>query len=179
MPEISASLFMGLCALAAAFEAVLLLARDRLLRHHQLQKIRDNIRDADAETENYRAQIKERRPELVSARAENNNVLRAIMEVQREAERLQRPQEVLVHIVGRRGGVAQYLFRASINKTLTEQADENQRLLWAGEHFVEAWARNDNFARHAAEQAFSAQLGYQIGAFRLVTPDQAQTSVES
>jgi hypothetical protein len=179
MSEFGVPLLFGLCALAAMFEAVLLLAKDRLLRRHQLQKIRDNLREAEAETEKFRVEIKEQRPKLISARADNNNVMREILEVQRETDRMQRPQEILVHIVGRRGGVAQHLFRAPINKALPEEADENQKLTWAREHFIEAWARNENLARRATEQAFSAQLGYQIGTFKLVTREQVQTSAES
>src|ERR1041385_1455328 len=163
MSEYGVPLLFGLCALAAMFEAVLLLAKDRLLRHDQLQKIRDNLFAAEAETEKIRAEIKERRPELASARADNNDVIRTILEIQREADRVQRPQELLLHTVGRRGGVAQHLFRAPINKVLSEDADDNQRLLWSREHLIEVWSRNESLARRAAEQAFSAQLGYQIG----------------
>ena len=166
LSDFDLALIAAFCAIAVMLEAVLLLVGDQLTRRQRIQKIRNAIQEAEAETERYRVRIRERQPELSLARSENNAALAAIKQLELDIQRVRTPREILVHKVGMRGSGPQQLFRAPIRKSLANDADANQRLIWRCDHYVDVWALNEKAAHESAEAAYNPRFGYQLGSFQ-------------
>jgi cell division protein FtsB len=157
-------ILLALMGLIAGLEVALYVFRGVLFRAHQAEKLERQIKEAQDELRQIQDKTHERQAEANAARDGADKALALLRQASRELADSQRPREVLVHRLGE-PGPGMPLFRASLHKMLPETPEENQRLVWSYESYVDVWATNPRFAYEIAARHFTAKAGYTVGSF--------------
>jgi len=156
-------ILLALFVIAVILEAVLFIAKDFLFGVHRAQSIEAQIKQTQKDVEEAAGRVRGKRKVLMGHYDECEKVVAAQAEIDKELAAMQRVRPVLVHPVGQASPAKR--FRAKLTKSLPENADSKQTLIWGFDNFVETWAETPQAARDAALRQFAPEAGYTLGEF--------------
>lgn len=153
---------------ALLVEVLNIFAKDFFGGGRAQEKIRESIRKTQSELRAADKKLDSMRATRRAVVMELENAASKLEELERSLRRPSDAPPVLIHTVGSSGSGSGTRYRATITKTLTEDADENQILLWKQNALVEAAAASPDEAREATRRQFPESHGYAIGPFTAV-----------
>ncbi len=153
---------------AAALEIVLLVAKGYLLGERRTKAIEAQIAEAQEGLKKTLPLIEERKKRLLEAYNESERVIADTEEVSKRAVAQRQIKPMLVHTAGQRAGDIRW--RARVYKTLPEEPERNQSLIWDFDNYVDVWTADRGDARAAALRQFPPEAGYTVEEFVLLAP---------
>jgi len=160
--------------LAVIVEVLNLFARDFFGGGRAQDAIKESIRKTQSELRAADKKLDSLRTSRRGVLTEFERAANKIEELEKQSRRAPDVPPALIHTLASASGFGTR-YRAKLTKTLPDDADENQLLLWKHEAFLEVTADGPDEALSAARRQFPEAHGYGIGPFAPVT----STSVES
>lgn len=149
--------------LALVVELLNLFGKDFFNGGRAQEQIRESIRRTQSELRAADKKLDSLRATRRSAVLELEQTVAKIEDMEKSLKRPSDLPPVLIHTVGGSGSGTRY--RASISKTLGDDADENQTILWKHPAFIEVTAAGPAEAQEATRRQFPDSHGYVIGPF--------------
>ena len=165
----------GVGGLALVVELLNIFGREFFNGGRAQEQLKESIRKTQSEL---RAADKKLDSLRNTRRTVGNDLEKTLAKVEELERAVRRPSEappVLVHNVAGTGFGNRY--RATITKTLAEDADENQVLLWKHQSVVDvAAAASPEEAADAARRQFPDTHGYTLGPFTAVGASRVESA---
>jgi len=152
-------------AFAIAIEVVNFVAPDLLAGLNRESALKEGIARGQAELAESEKRIQALRTSLRNAQIEINRAANGIEKLDAEFQSKRKVDPVLVYAI-RTSSQATHAYRASLGKTLPDEPEESQALMWSGKVFVEVEATSESEARAVAHRQFPFQHGYVVGEFQ-------------
>lgn len=149
--------------LALVVELLNIFAKDFFLGGQAQEKIKESIRRTQSELRAADKKLGSMRTTRRSAILDLESAVSKAESLEKDLKRAPDVPPVLIHTVGGSGFGTRY--RARISKTLPDDADENQALIWKYRAFVEVTAAAPAEAYDASRRQFPESHGYVIGSF--------------
>lgn len=123
----------------------------------EISKLHHDLNMADKKLETSKASADSNAAEIEKLRQES-------IRLERELTQRKEVPPVLVYRIGPPSPTL-LRYRASVSKSLPEDADPQQKLVWRAPAQVETWAMSPQQAKEQASHPFRRDLGYAVGAF--------------
>ncbi len=154
----------ALAGIAVLVEVLNLLAREFFAGVRREDALREDLRKLQEDLAEAAKKIASQKNGLRKGLGDLDGAKNACLEVEKEMEKRQRVEPVLVYLLGPETGVG-FRFRAPLTKALAESADALQKKMWSRKNFVEVWVATEDKAVMIADDQFPAKHGYKIGPF--------------
>jgi len=154
----------ALVGIAVLVEVLNLLAREFLSGVRREDALREDLRKLQEDLAEAAKRLASQKNDLRRGLGDLDGAKTACLDVEREMEKRQRVEPVMVYLLGPETGVG-FRYRAPLTKALAQDADAHQKKLWGRKNFVEVWVATEEKALAIADDQFSSRHGYKIGAF--------------
>ena len=154
----------ALVGIAVLVEVLNLLAREFLSGVRREDALREDLRKLQDDLAEAAKRLASQKNDLRKGLGDLDGAKNACLEVEKEMEKRQRTEPVLVHLLGPETGVG-FRYRAPLTKILANDADAFQKKMWGRRNFVEVWVATEEKALSIADDQFSSKHGYKMGPF--------------